>query len=463
MGARIALAPLLIGLAAGATGLACHRKSAETTSVAVAVSDAGRSAEDDYWSHPRPVFRVPVGGSPVLGAADAWVTVVAFSDLASASCGAMDATLRAARAKLGDRVRIVWKNRPRRSGGEAAAEAALEVRSEQGDTAFWRAHDLLVDRRSAWLAGDRLDMDALVSVAREAGGDAEKVRRAITTRAHREEIEADVDLAEDFEVEATPHLFVNGRRIEGLQPPAMVERAIDEEMKRALALVDGGAPSGSIYDAAIAGGVSPWRPRTISVPRLPANDPALGDADAKVAVHVWSDYQCALCTAVERTIGDLKKSRGDRVRWVWHDLPLARHKDARLLAEAAREAYAQKGARAFWAMHDAIAFAPAVPGAADLDGIARGLSLDLGRWRAALDGDKHAPAIAADEAAASGGGITETPSFLVVVRGATEGALVGNVEYASKLPRVVEAAVARAYGDDARDERDERGERGERE
>jgi protein-disulfide isomerase len=311
------------------------------------------------------------------------------------------------------------------------------------------------------MTGERPDLGALVAIATEAGGDAGRVRQAIAGRPHREEIEADLDLAEDFELEGTPHLFVNGRRLEGMQPRARLERVIDEELRRARGLEQAGAPPASIYEAAVAGGMSPWQPRSKPLPPLPGNDPAMGAPNAKVTVHVWSDYQCALCTAVERTMADLRQAYGDRVRWVWHDLPLARHENARFFAQAAREAYAQKGARAFWAMHDAIAYAPTTPGAADLEGFARGLSLDLTKWHAALDGERHRRAIDADEAAALGEGITETPAFLVVKRGAAEGALVGNVEYGSKLQRVVEMALEREEPDH-RDERD-RKEGGDRE
>jgi protein-disulfide isomerase len=125
-------------------------------------------------------------------------------------------------------------------------------------------------------------------------------------------------------------------------------------------------------------------------------------------------------------------------------LPLPRHHDARLVAEAAREAYLQKGTAGFWAMHDKISSDPQGPTPARLDALAKELNLDLAKWRAALAGETHAREIEADEKAAREEGITETPAFLVVAGDASSGFLVGNVEYTSKLGRVVE----RALGED---------------
>ena len=46
------------------------------------------------------------------------------------------------------------------------------------------------------------------------------------------------------------------------------------------------------------------------------------------------------------------KAYGDRVRFVWHDLPLPFHEHALPAARAAREARRQKGDAAFWKIHD---------------------------------------------------------------------------------------------------------------
>jgi protein-disulfide isomerase len=444
---------LLASLAGIAAAFGCHgaqerQAPPDAMATQIPAPESGpRSADDEYWAHTKQVFGVPVGRSPALGRAGALVTIVEFSEFQCRSCSNMDLVLRAIREKYGDEVRVVWKNRPLslQPAAEPAAEAALEVRSQKGDAAFWEVHDRFVDRPDDLMNGKSPDIDAIVAIASSAGtgtgASADEVRKAVARHTHREEIDADLDLAEDFEVEGTPHFFVNGRRLEGVQPRDKLERMIDEEMQRARALLATGTPPEALYETIVARGTGPWRPTSRPLRPLPAKDPALGDPSAKVTVHVWSDYQCALCVAVERMMSDLRKEHGARIRFVWHDLPLPRHREASLFARAAREAYEQKGTVAFWAMHDEIVYDPRVPGRSDLDGFARHLNLDMSRWKAALDGEAHASEIEADESAARDEGITETPAFLVVAGNAPQGAFVGNIEYASKLHRVVEMAL----------------------
>jgi protein-disulfide isomerase len=432
---RAVLAPVVLGTLAV---LAAGCRGAQKDVAPVAATDGGeRSSADEYWAHTRQVFDVPVGHSPVRGPAGALVTIVEFSEFQCASCSRMESALSAVVARHADEIRLAWKNKPLalQPAAEPAAEAALEVRAEKGDAAFWDVHDRLVARQ------DALDVDAIVTIASDAGADADKVRRAIAERTHEPEIQDDLDLAEDFEVEGTPHFFVNGRRLEGVQPQAKLERMIDEELRRARDLLSTGTPREALYQALVGGGAGPWVPKSKALPALPADDPALGNPKAGVTVHVWSDYQCALCVAVERIMADLRKEHGARIRFVWHDLPLPRHPQARVVAQAAREAYKQQGARGFWAMHDRIASAPQAPSSSDLDAFAKELHLDAARWRAALDGRTHAAEIEADERAARNAGITETPAFLVVGKDASQGSFVGHIEYASKLRRVVERAL----------------------
>jgi protein-disulfide isomerase len=439
---RRAVFSLLAALtaASGCRGAREEHAAAPDAGLAQAAPSA---AEDAFWAHTKPVFAVPVGRSPARGPAGALVTIVEFSEFQCRPCASVDATLEQLREKYGEAVRVVWKNKPLslQPAAEPAAEAALEVRAEKGDAAFWQVHDRFVERRDELVKADGPDVDAIVKIATDAGASPESVRRAVALRTHREEIEADVDLAEDLEVEGAPAVFVNGRRLEGVQPRPRLERMIDEELRRAQERIATGTPPDGVYAALVGSGRGPWVPSVKPLPRLPANDPALGGARARVAIHVWSDYQCARCAAVERAMSDLRRQHGDRIRFVWHDLPLPRHRDARIVAEAGREAYRQLGTPGFWAMHDRIAYAVQAPTRADLDGFAKDARLDMSTWKTALDGAVHAGDIDADEAAARDVGITETPAFLVVSGGAAQGTFVGNLEYASKLRRVVERAL----------------------
>ena len=55
------------------------------------------------------VYKVPVGASPVLGAKDAPVTIIEFSDFQCPYCKHVEDTLKEVRAKYGKDVRFAWK------------------------------------------------------------------------------------------------------------------------------------------------------------------------------------------------------------------------------------------------------------------------------------------------------------------------------------------------------------------
>lgn len=61
-----------------------------------------------------------------------------------------------------------------------------------------------------------------------------------------------------------------------------------------------------------------------------------GNSDAKVVVHVYSDFQCPACRAAEGGLNYAITKFGDRVKFVWKDFPLMSiHPNARPAANAA--------------------------------------------------------------------------------------------------------------------------------
>lgn len=401
-----------------------------------------RKKEDD---EAKAVFKIPLGASAVRGTSKALVTIVEFSDFQCPYCERVEATLQAIRAKYGDAVRLVWKNEPLpfHPAAELAAEAAAEVRAEKGDAAFWAVHDKFFGDQTSLMNGSEPDTDAIVRMASETGASAERIKKAIAGHTHKKEIDDDEDLAEDFQANGTPHFFINGRRLVGAQPEEKFDVIIDEEIKKAQDLIAKGTLSGAVYEAAIKDGQGPPQPDTKDLPQsLPPSDPARGNPTAKVTIHQWADFQCPFCGRVESTVEQLLKDYGGRIRFVWHDLPLPMHPDARLAAEASREAYAQKGSSAFWAIHDKMLSRQQNLKRQDLDDYARELNLNMDQWNSALDSAGHSVEITADEDAARGDGISGTPAFLIVARSASRGYFVNGAQSYTRFRRLIERALA---------------------
>jgi protein-disulfide isomerase len=414
----------------------------------------------DNWTPPEPpevaeskedtttVFKIPVGKSPVRGSPGARVTIVEYADLQCPFCARVEPVLKAIRDKYGDKVRLVWKNEPLpfHVAAEPAAQAALEVRAEKGDAAFWSVHDSMLAGQASLMSGQTADVDAIVKMAVDAGAAADRVKRAVETHAHKDFLGRDEDEAESFQANGTPHFFINGRRLVGAQPEERFAKIIEEELAKSQALIDKGTRPTAVYDALVKDGKGPPEPEKKDVPKgLPANDPERGNARAKVTVHEWADFQCPFCGRVEPTLVRLVKEYGDRVRFVWHDQPLRNiHPRSELAAQAGREAFAQKGAAAFWAVHDKMFANQKALERTDLDGYATELGLDLGRWNAALDGEAHAGEIDADKSAGYGSGLTGTPSFLIVPGKASSGYFINGAQAYARFHRLIERALAEA-------------------
>jgi protein-disulfide isomerase len=393
------------------------------------------------------VFKIPIGTSPSLGNLGALVTIVEFADLQCPFCSRVEPTLKGIRVKYGDKVRLVWKNEPLpfHPAAEPAAQAALEARAERGDRGFWDLHDKLYGKQSDLMMGSTANIDAIVKMAEETGALPDKVRKAIGEHKYKTLIEGDLDLSEDFQASGTPHFFINGRRMVGAQPEEKFDKINDEEIQRAQDLIAKGTKPQGIYEALTGGGKGPPEPERKDVPHgLAANDPARGNVSGKVVVHEWGDFQCPFSGRVEPTLAQLMKDYGSRIKFVWHDLPLPMHPSAPLAAQAGREAYAQRGPTAFWAIHDKMFANQQKIQREDLDRYAMGLNLDANKWAAALDGSTHARDIEADKKAGNDVGIMGTPGFLVVPGNAAWGYYISGAQNYRKFRKIIERALSEA-------------------
>ncbi len=397
--------------------------------------------DDTEEEDTKTVYQVPVAGSPARGEPGALVTIVEFADYECPYCVRAEATLRELRADYGDKLRFVFKNEPMpfHPRAEPAAEAALEVRAEKGDSAFWSFHDALLTNQA-----DLTDK-GLSETAKSLGARPDKVGAAIDKRLHKAEIDADQNTADDFQANGTPHFFVNGRRLVGAQPKEKFVAIIDEEIKKARALIDSGTKPDAVYGALTKDGQPAPQPERVGVEGLPANDPARGPAAAKVTIHEFADFQCTFCARAEDTLKEIAKAYGDKVRFVWHDLPLSFHENALAAARAAREARAQRGDKGFWSLHDTMFADNTKLSRADLDADAHALGLDMSKWAAALDSDTHKVDVDADASAADKFGFKGTPSFVVVAAGAKSGSVIIGAQEYTKFQRVIEGAIVEAH------------------
>ena len=120
----------------------------------------------------------------VRGPADAYLTVLLYSDFQCPACAKFAALLASIQLKYPQEVRIVYRDFPLKSVNDKAvlADQAAEAASLQGK--FWEMHDLLFAKQAEWTALDALKFQAwLVNQAATLGLDTLKFHADLTSPA----------------------------------------------------------------------------------------------------------------------------------------------------------------------------------------------------------------------------------------------------------------------------------------
>jgi len=170
-----------------------------------------------------PRVEVKSAGHPEVGAKDAPVTIVEFSDFQCPFCGRAEPTLKQIREKYGEKVRLVYMDFPLSIHDHAIdAASAGRCAGEQGK--FWQFHDAMFADQS------KLKPEDLKADAKKLGLDTAKFNDCLDKGKYKSAIDSDLAQGHDLGVEGTPAFFINGRPMSGAQPFEKFESTIDQEL-----------------------------------------------------------------------------------------------------------------------------------------------------------------------------------------------------------------------------------------
>jgi len=154
------------------------------------------------------VLTVPVteDRDHLQGPSDAAVTLVQYGDYECPYCGAAYPIIKQVQARMGERLRFVFRNFPITTShphAEQAAEAA-EAAATQGR--FWEMHDLLYENQ------ERLRDQDLLGYAETLGLDLDLFDMELAERVHAERVREDFMSGVRSGVNGTPTFYINGVR-----------------------------------------------------------------------------------------------------------------------------------------------------------------------------------------------------------------------------------------------------------
>jgi len=170
------------------------------------------------------------------------------------------------------------------------------------------------------------------------------------------------------------------------------------------------------------------------------NAPVKGEADAKVTIIEFSDFQCPYCGRAMPVLKQIESRYGKDVRLAFKHNPLPMHPDA---PYAARAAIAAGKQGKFWEMHDKL-FEANVAGTPNglkpeaIDAMARDLGLNLDQFHRDVEAEDTKGQVDADQAQARALGASGTPYFYV------NGQRIAGAQSFDAFKLVIDAAMKRA-------------------
>lgn len=159
---------------------------------------------------------------------------------------------------------------------------------------------------------------------------------------------------------------------------------------------------------------------TGDVKPVSSDDHLIGDANAKVTIVEYSDFECPFCKSFHNTMHQVLATYAGKVNWVYRHFPIVQlHSKAPKEAEASECAYDQGGNTAFWAFADKIFATTGSNNTLDpaqLPIIAGQIGLDVDAFNTCLNSGVHTQDIADDVTAAIAAGAQGTPYSVIVTK-----------------------------------------------
>jgi protein-disulfide isomerase len=178
-----------------------------------------REAQNQPLS-PEVQAKLAAADAPSFGPENAKVTIIEFSDFQCPFCSRAANVVHQIKEKYGDKVHFVFRQYPlpMHSDAHLAAQASLAAH-KQGK--FWEFHDLLFANQKA------LTRSSLEDYAKQASLNVDQLKKSLDDQALKAQVDADVKLGEEVNVNGTPTVFINGKRVSNPTEFEPVAKLID--------------------------------------------------------------------------------------------------------------------------------------------------------------------------------------------------------------------------------------------
>lgn len=159
--------------------------------------------------------QIRIADAPALGDSKAPVTIVEYSDFECPVCRNLHDALRNILPNYAGKIRVIFKDFPIEQLHPWARTAAIAGRCayQQKPEAFWKVYDLIYDNQEIISAANA--WGKMVDYASQSGLDADALKSCMASPEASAAVNASHANGEKLEVNSTPTVFVNGRRMVG--------------------------------------------------------------------------------------------------------------------------------------------------------------------------------------------------------------------------------------------------------
>lgn len=172
--------------------------------------------------------KIKTDASPVLGDPNAPITIVEYADFQCPVCRNLHDAMRGMLPNY-PQVKFIFKDFPLDNLHPWARTAAIAGRCAymQDPKSFWKMYDTIYENQEIITASDAYQK--MLDYAGKAGLNVDTFKACMASPEAAAAVNANIENGKLLEVNSTPTLFVNGRRLVGADPHA-VQRYIDYDL-----------------------------------------------------------------------------------------------------------------------------------------------------------------------------------------------------------------------------------------
>jgi len=173
--------------------------------------------------------QIEMKDSPAMGDPKAAVTLVEYSDFECPVCRSLHDALRSLLPNYAGKVRVIFKDFPIEQLHPWARTAAIAGRCafQQNPAAFWKMYDFIYDNQDIISASNA--WTKMTDYAGQSGLDGDTFKSCMASPEAGAAVNASHANGQRLDVNSTPTVFVNGRRLVGADPH-LLEQYINYEI-----------------------------------------------------------------------------------------------------------------------------------------------------------------------------------------------------------------------------------------